>query len=91
MMEIFGLVITTRGQAQAELASFQKIIDAARAASVREIEYWKEEYRHARARAIVAEQFQRKTQITVKPVAMGVDSGVRIEVGLKSDTEIREA
>ncbi len=44
---------------------------------VEEIEILQAKYQYAKARAIIAE---RPRFITVKPVAMGVDSGVRIEV-----------
>lgn len=65
-------------------------INGALAASRDQTEFWKAKYYYAKARAVVAEQFHRKTIITVKPVAMGVDSGVSIEVGHASETEIRE-
>jgi hypothetical protein len=86
-MTIFGLRIMRERIYQLESATAEELLKIA----VEECETWKAKYFYAKARAVVAEQFQRNTILTVKPVAMGVDSGVRIEVGHKSETEIREA
>lgn len=95
MINLFGLILTTSGQRKAELEAVRECtIDECNqllVASNEQLEFWKAKYYYAKARACVAEQFQRKTTIIVKPVAMGVDSGVRIEVGHASETEIREA
>lgn len=86
-MTIFGIRIMTERAYQADSATAERLLEIA----VEEVDTWKAKYFYAKARAVVAEQFERKTTITVKPVAMGVDSGVRIEVGHKTETEIREA
>jgi hypothetical protein len=86
-VKIFGLrILTERGfnrAAEAMAAECAKMLKE----SNDQLEFWKAKYYYAKARAIVAEQFPRKTIITVKPVAMGVDSGVRIEVGQRVDPD----
>lgn len=86
-MTIFGIRIMRESTFREYEAHCVRLMEIAE----KDIETLKAKYQYAKARAIVAEQFQRKTIITVKPVAMGVDSGVRIEVGQRSETEIREA
>lgn len=89
-MTIFGVRIVFEKTYQADLDRTVTECNQLLTASNEQLEFWKAKYYYAKARAVVAEQFQQKTTITVKPVAMGVDSGVQIEVGHKSETEIRE-
>jgi hypothetical protein len=90
-VKIFGLrILTERGfnrAGEAMATEYAKMLRRDREESNEQLEFWKAKYYYAKARAIVAEQFPRKTLITVKPVAMGVDSGVRIEVGQRVDPD----
>ncbi len=86
-MTIFGIRIMRERVFREYEAHCGRLIEGAE----KDIETLKAKYQYAKARAIVAEQFHRKMELRVWPVAKGVDSGVRIEVGVRPDTEIREA
>jgi hypothetical protein len=84
-MTIFGIRIMRERTYQAEHEYTVRLLTEAE----KQIDAWKAKYYYANARAIVAEQFQRKTVINVRP--KGVRVGIELEVGHKSETEIREA
>lgn len=81
-MKIFGLIILR----DRDLAMIEKTMDDALSQAGEQVDYWKAKYYYAKARALVAERFRNPT-ITVKPVAMGVDSGVHVEVGIRPPEE----
>lgn len=83
-MTIFGIRIMSETDYQHETAVARNLLAFAENVA----EHWKAKYYYAKARAVVAEQFQRKTIITARP--KGGRVGVELEVGIQSETEIRE-
>jgi len=95
MIDFFGLIITTRGQVEAQIDA---VVTAANQLTVQareECDFWKAKYFYAKARAVVAERF-RNPVIKVTPHFVHdlemetVIKYVEVEVGHPPATEEHE-